>query len=782
MHNRMLEICRFSNETNTRPNNESYSWSQVVSLHNTHDIRAVKSGPMFGGYRCNGGRENKNVPFRSLIQLDIDTKTTAKKKGAEPVVKVAPPIDEVQKLIADYEWIAASSHGHDPVHGIIKYRIVMPPDRDILPDEYPFILIALNSRLGGVLDQNAFQWSQPFYLPSCPPQNAGNKFFTHNIGSPLPVDRFVQLGRAIARKTQKSGPVSKLGAALAGGLSTRPETLENIERLKSALDALDPDMERNEWRNAVWSVAAHQWASGHDKAREWSARGRLWDEKEFEKVWNSFDPMRSDAIGGGTVYHMARQVCWIDPAITAESDVRNAIEFAADHRGKLFFGYPAGKWLRFDGSRWAWCDAGEEMVAAKATAARIARGAARQYAVEPTHPDTIKAMKDAKKLQSEKSLMAMLNLAKSESGMGIGSMSMLDADPWLLNVGNGVVDLRTGKLLAHSPDFLMVRQCNANYAPGADCPKWKQFLDDIFESDLELIGFVQRALGYSLSGSITEEVFFFMHGSGANGKSVFANVTSRILDGYSLTAPATMLSYRREEDKGRATSEMARLNGSRLVLANETQAGERLDERLIKVLVSRERIAARFMYKELFEFLPTHKLWVRGNHKPVIKGADEGTWRRIHLIPFKRFFKLDERIPDLEDTLMAERDAILTWMIEGCLAWQRDGLRAPDAVVNATAEYRDESDIFGQWLDEFCALGAQLAVAQTDAYGSYKEFCVRDGYKAMSKKQFTTTLKGRGITDTYQNSKRAYLGITLKGKLAANKQMLDELTVRLEDA
>lgn len=753
---RTLAISIFRHATDTIPISSNLTWGDIVELHKFHDLRPHKDGKMIGGYKAEGTRSDTNVKFRSLIQLDIDT-TGLKENDSGRVLTVykeAPTIDEIQDVIAEYEWFAVSSHWHEPDRGVVKYRLVLLPSRDISQAEYRYVLEALDQKLKHALDRGAWQWSQAFYLPSCPPENAERAFFISNQGTPIDVDICIAEGRAIVERKGNKQTVQKAPAASC-----------DIDRLISALKAIDPDLPRNEWRNIIWSVASHQIDNGYEIAMGWSSTGKKWNEREFESVWNSFDRARANGINSGTLYFLAKENGWVEPNKPEDEtlgDIANGRYFASIHRGKLKYVFAAKKWLKWDDQRWAWCESGEHLEAAKLVADKMLDFATANLKANPNDPEAKRQMAHAIKSRDERRLHSMIALAQSEPNMAVGNMGQLDSNPWLLNVENGVVDLKTGALLDHDPRMLQTKICNAMFLRGAQCPKWETFLDEIFCGDKELIDYVQRALGYSMTGLVTEEVMFFMFGFGANGKSVFINTVINILADYAMTAPASMLALRRNDDKGRASPEMARMVGSRFAVANETQSNDRLDEQLVKVLVSREKIAARHLYGDYFEFMPTHSMWVRGNHKPIVTGDDHGIWRRIQLIPFARTFKPDEIDPFLEDKLVSERDGILTWMIEGCMKWQAEGLKPSNAVRNASSQYRKESDVLGQWLDEECELGMNHRCDQKRVYSSYQYWCTTNGLRPMTKALFTRKLYERGCVEGWSGRDRQYVGIKPK--------------------
>ncbi len=439
-------------------------------------------------------------------------------------------------------------------------------------------------------------------------------------------------------------------------------------------------------------------------------------------------------------------------------DILAGKHFARAMRGKLLHVGPAGKWLSWDGTRWVWCARGEEMAAAKVVAGKILKYAAELFAADPNKHG--KLLGFAKKLQNLPRLMAMVELAKSEEGMSLGHMSELDSDPWLLGVRNGVVNLRDGGLLAASPDMLITRQAAAEYHSDAQCPLWLNFHDQVFLGDQETIRYRQRAYGYSLTGDTGEEVLFADYGNGVNGKSVSANVACGVMGDYAQTAPASLLTVRRADDTG-ARNDLAMLCGARLVSINETQSGDRLDEQIVKQLAGREPISARFLHKEFFQFQPTAKPWLRTNHKPIITGEDDGIWRRIHLIPFARKFSEDERDPWLESKLLEERDGILAWMVQGCLEWQRHGLKPSALVRKESATYRKESDLLGEFLDEMTAAAPDARVEQARLFAVYRQWHESNGTRPGSKTSFTRKLTERGYTVGRSNGERFYCGLRL---------------------
>jgi putative DNA primase/helicase len=345
---------------------------------------------------------------------------------------------------------------------------------------------------------------------------------------------------------------------------------------------------------------------------------------------------------------------------------------------------PQWGWLVWDGKRWT-RDNGNQRITelAEETVRQIYREAA-----ETDNPDErAKLAKWAIASESRQRIAAMIELA---APMRLASPDEFDADDWLLNLENGVLNLRTLEFLPHDPNLKLTKLAPVTYDPNADCPKWKAFLQRIFNGNERLIRFVQRAVGYSLTGSTREQCLFFLHGTGANGKSTFLEVIRALLGDYAVTAEfSTFVADR----KSSVRNDIARLHSARLVTAIEVGEGKRFAEELIKTLTGGDTVAARFLYREFFEFKPRFKVWLAANYKPEIRGTDYAIWRRIRLIPFTVTIPPEEQIPDLAEQLKEELSGILNWALEGLRDWLANGLQPPPEVTEATEAYRAEMDI-----------------------------------------------------------------------------------------
>jgi len=438
------------------------------------------------------------------------------------------------------------------------------------------------------------------------------------------------------------------------------------------------------------------------------------------------------------------------------TDVGNAQRLSKQFGKIIRFNYDRGKWYIWDGSRWSMDKSGEIMRLAKRTAKNI-------YIEAANIPDDYesKAMaKHAIASLSHKKLKDMVELAKSEPGITV-TVDDMDQDQWLLNVNNGVVDLKTGELLTHEPGRLMSKLVPINYDTNSDCPQWKCFLNKIMAGNDNLIWFLQKAIGYALTGSVREQCLFFLYGSGRNGKSTFLNTVQSLLSDYAMATPIDTLLVK-QMDNG-STNDLARLKGARFVSSVEAEDGKRLAEAKIKQLTGADGVTARFLYGESFTYTPTFKLFIGTNHKPVIRGTDFAIWRRIRLIPFDVTISDSEVDPDLPDKLLEELPGILYWAVEGCLAWQAEGLEPPEEVKMATEGYRSEMDILAGFLEDCCTIEPCLFETANNLYSAYTQWCADSGETPILARTFGLRMQERGFEKTRIGHKQArgYKGLNL---------------------
>ena len=333
-----------------------------------------------------------------------------------------------------------------------------------------------------------------------------------------------------------------------------------------------------------------------------------------------------------------------------------------------------------------------------------------------------------------------------------------DRDKMLFNTANGYIDLTNGSLHDHDIKKMFSKQGDVEYSDTMDCPEWLAFLDQTFNGDQELIEYLQKAIGYSLTGSTEEQVMFILYGSGRNGKSVFMDVLKHVAGSYARSMQAKSIMV--QQTSSAANSDIARLKGARLVTASEPNEGVRLDEGLIKELTGGDTVTARFLYGTEFEFHPEFKLWLATNHKPIIRGTDDGIWRRLMLIPFTVQVPKEKVDKRLQYKLERESVGILNWAVDGALKWQREGLEPPESVKQASKEYRDEMDVLELFVSDCCDKGPDYQAPAGELFKRYQAWADETGEYKMAKQKFGAQMKQKYATK--KNSGIFYLGIRLK--------------------
>ncbi len=447
-----------------------------------------------------------------------------------------------------------------------------------------------------------------------------------------------------------------------------------------------------------------------------------------------------------------------DDAIAFQpDDTGNAERFVARHGDDVRYDHSTGAWLIWAGTHWRRDDDGEVQRLAKETARSIFDDVPK--AAGAGHDElAVKLAKWARASAAESRRNSMLNLAQTERPIAL-THDRLDTRALLLNCRNGTLDLATGALRPHDREDLLTCVLPVEYDPAAVAPTWDAFLRRITNGDGDLAAFLARAAGYTLSGSTAEQCLFFLYGHGANGKSTFIETILALLGDLGHKARAQVLM---QDERGRVPNEIAALAGKRLVVASELADGGRLNEGMVKDLTGSDTMSARFLYGEPFTFRPAFKLWLYGNHKPVITGTDDGIWRRVRLIPFAVQIAEEERDPGLPDKLRAELPGILAWAVRGWRDYQTHGLRTPAVVATATAEYRADSDTLGLFLAERCVTGVDKSAGATDLYNAYTEWATVNGLRALSNVRFGRALGGRDFAKERTTGGRwTYRGIGL---------------------
>lgn len=420
------------------------------------------------------------------------------------------------------------------------------------------------------------------------------------------------------------------------------------------------------------------------------------------------------------------------------TDLGNAKRLVLRYGDKIRYCYAWKKWLVWDGKTWHIDNNGQILRLAKDTVKHIY-----YEATQISDESQRKAIaKWGIKSEAEKYIKAMVSLVQSEPGIAI-SPTQLDSEPYFLSCLNGTVDLKTGVLKPHDPKDFITKTLPFEYNPKADCPLWIEFLETIFNWNYDLILFVQRAVGYSLTGDISEQCLFLLFGTGANGKSVFLKTMANLLCEFSQTADFETFLVKKND--GGVRNDLARMRGNRFISAIEAESGKRLSENLIKSLTGGDTISARFLFAEFFYFQPTFKLWLAANHKPNIRGTDHAIWRRIRLIPFNVTIPENRQDKKLEEKLRGELPGILAWAVQGCLEWQKNGLQTPEEVRTATNGYREEMDSIGAFISDCCVLLPDAKVQAGKLYEAYKKWAEENGEFILKQRDFGMRLSERGL-------------------------------------
>ncbi|MGO9019175.1 MAG: phage/plasmid primase, P4 family [Syntrophobacteraceae bacterium] len=440
------------------------------------------------------------------------------------------------------------------------------------------------------------------------------------------------------------------------------------------------------------------------------------------------------------------------------TDFGNAERFASQQSGEVRFCHTWGKWLIWDGRRWAIDETTRIYQFAKETVRGI-------YAEASQIVDDEKrkaVSKHARACESSGRLQAMLSLAQTEQNLAIVGPN-LDSNHWLLNILNGTLDLRTGELRPQRRQDLITKLAPVIYDPQATCSEWFSFLNRIMAGSKGLIAYLQKLIGYCLTGDTREKCLPVLYGIGDNGKTIFTTTIGGMLGDYAQETPVETLMIKHNEG---IPNDIARLKGARLVTASEGERGQKLAESQVKKLTGGDKVPARFLHQEWFQFTPEFKILLSTNHRPIIRGADNAIWNRIHLVPFEVIIPKIEQIPwtIMLERLRQEWPGILKWAVDGCLLWQREGLEKPQEIERATDDYRADSDIIGGFISDYCILNPLAKVKAADLYEQYQKWCDENKEEPLKVRMFGSALEERGLKRTRigHRADKGFQGIGLK--------------------
>jgi putative DNA primase/helicase len=441
------------------------------------------------------------------------------------------------------------------------------------------------------------------------------------------------------------------------------------------------------------------------------------------------------------------------------SDLGNAERFVDMHGDKVRWCPARKSWFLYDGTRWAPDERGHVVKLAHETARSVFKDAAH----ETDEAKQKEIAKFAVASQNKNRIDGMLSQAKPYLAV---SMDELDRDPWDLNCANGTLDLRTGELRAHDPANLITRVAPVEYDPGATCPRFKQFLKETLV-DENVISFMKRYAGYTLTGITRERLFAILWGGGKNGKTTLVELLQDTMGDYSTNTDTETILAKKYQGVG---NDVAALKGARFVSAAEVERGRRLAESKVKQLTGSDTVTARFLFGEPFDFRPQFKLWLSTNNKPVIQGTDDAIWDRIRLVPFTQRFEGARQDPKLSEKLREELPGVLAWMVRGCLEWQEHGLGEPETVKAATDQYRQDMDTLAAFIEDRCIVRRDAVAQATPLYKEYRMWCDDTGERPETQKTFGMRLTERGFESARSSSgvnkgRKVWHGIGLRNDI-----------------
>lgn len=499
-----------------------------------------------------------------------------------------------------------------------------------------------------------------------------------------------------------------------------------------------------------------------DRKQCGSTYGAITLEKAVKECRNAYTGKQSEPedysirIGNTTVKSQPMEI-----RSETFDDMGNARRLITASGNQIRYNYTDNIWLLWDGCKWAKDDTGGIFRLCDRAVASMEQELAIYQKNADAGKENANEMLEAfqKHMKKSRSFNAKKAMEQETKHLVPVTAMELNRGHNLLNTPGGIVDLRTGKITECDPQKYMTMAVKCAPAETANCPRWEQFLQEIFCGDGDLVRFIQKAIGYSLTGSTAEQCVFFLLGSGSNGKSTFVEILRHMFDSYATNVQAESIMMRGKSG-GSASSDIARLAGARFVTSAEPSEGMRINEGLLKQISGEDVVTARKLYGNEFDFTPHFKLWMSTNHKPIIRGTDDGIWRRIRIIPFDARFDDSKKDRTLKYKLVKELPGILRWAIDGCLLWQSEGLVMPRAVQQATDAYRAEMDVVSAFLDACCVTGRQYEENSSRLYAAYCSWAGANNEYVMSNTKFGIELSKR-FRKVRKSNGRFYMGVSV---------------------
>lgn len=756
-----IVVTTFRSAGSTDPKSHHVPWHRIDEKARAHmEYEDKKRAPLWSPatYPPGAERKKQNVESVTFFAADLDHVTWADYDAVKD-----------RLLAAGLAFVAHSTYRHTADEP--RLRVLVPFTEPVPASEWDWVWQSMDETFfGGRLDPQTKDASRMMYVPSCPPD--GPEPFTDGCREgkaldwthlPKPEPKPVQ-AREQRRTADQRGILQAADPEAAAGLLAKhwPE----LGKRHAAHLALVGGLMNGGWSaDDAGDFALGVAEAGGSDPKEYAESNVRTTEQRLANGGQATGWPTLASIIGDDVVSRVREWLGLAKERTAQgdgsgseplTDMGNAERLVARH-GQDFRYVPARKgFVTYDGRRWVDDQDGEMTRRAVESARSRHLDAYNAASVD----DAQQFARHARYSESARGLTATLSLVQSVRGVSV-QQGDFDADPHLLNLANGTLDTRTSVLHPHRREDHIMKMADVEYDPDAACPTWEAFLERVLP-DADVRAYVQRAVGYSLTGSTSEQCLFLLYGLGANGKSVFLNTIRTLLGDYGQQADFSTFAQKKGDGP---RDDLAKLAGARLVVSSEVEAGKRLSEVVVKQATGGDPLVARFLFKDLFEYTPAFKLWMAGNHKPVIRQMDHGIWRRIHLVPFTVTIPEAERDNDLERKLRAELPGVLAWALKGLRSWRDGGLRPPAAVRGATEEYREGMDTLAEFLDEHCILEDDATAPTGELFQAYDAWAYTHGEEKLTKRTFGMRLEERGFRPGKSGSVRHWKGLRLRPRV-----------------
>lgn len=728
-------------ETTAKPKRHIVTWSEwAAELVNCakHPRRADKDGPTWSpaAYQLGAARKKSNVRSISMLVLDLD--------GLDAEQVMTAVVGELVKYgVSHLAHTSFSDTADKP-----KWRVIIPLATPCPAKRWPTLWKRAQQYLaGGANDEQTKDETRLYYLPAHPSGGRCRSGPHFETGSALNWRAFFTAAELVPlRRDAKQAASATTASATAPirvpgrGLSAR------VARFLAS--GAELGHQRGEALAAARALSTVRFTQADAVAmilpalRDKSKQGRA------DEPWTEQDVV--DLVA--SIY--SSEAPPLPPESFALTDTGNAERFAAEHGTHLRHCDRWGSWLVYDGTRWQTDERQEVPALAKETVRRMREDAAGLE--DKTAREN--AQRWAARSEQRQRRDAMLALAESEDGIQVHP-SDLDHDPWTFNVRNGTLDLRTGELRPHSPADLLTRLADVVYDPDASAETWLRFVERILP-DEQVRNSLQEWAGVCLTGDVSIQKLAFMYGTGANGKSTLLATLLRLVGEYGRSAAADLLLAKQDRD----ITELAVLHGARLVVTSEINEGRRLDEAMVKHITGGDRLRARVLYRDSFEFDPTHKVALAANHRPEIRETGHAIWRRILFYPFEVTIPEAEQDAELVQKLHAELSGVLNWALAGLARARANGMRVsePETMARAVREYRAAEDVLADFVAERCTEGATERASAAELHRAYRDWAESRGERPVSPRTLGQRLRGRGYSEVRSGSARGWAGIGVK--------------------